>query len=245
MFLTDDEDAFVASFLGGLGSFPPYFLRTRAINQRGADVGAHERSLAALDPDRVEQLLEDGAALVDVRRFDAFSAGHIAGSISIELRPQFATWLGWVVPGDVPVAFVLDDDQDQQDVIVQSLKIGYDNIVGELRGGTSNWTASGRELTTYDLRQPGDRSGALVDVRQASELSTGMIPGALHADAGSIASHALPFGPLTLHCGHGQRATTAASLLERAGVRATDLGVLVGGPQDWSAVTGQALQRSA
>jgi hypothetical protein len=27
----------------------------------------------------------------------AFAAGHILGALSIELRPQFATWLGWLV----------------------------------------------------------------------------------------------------------------------------------------------------
>jgi 3-mercaptopyruvate sulfurtransferase SseA len=32
-------------------------------------------------------------------------------------------------------------------------------------------------------------------------------------------------------CGHGERATTAASLLERAGGR---VAVFVGGPEDWS-----------
>ena len=46
-------------------------------------------------------------------------------------------------------------------------------------------------------------------------------------------------GPLTLYCGHGERAMTAASLLERAG--RDDLFVMLGGPSDWSAATGRAL----
>jgi hypothetical protein len=41
-------------------------------------------------------------------------------------------------------------------------------------------------------------------------------------------------------CGHGERAATGASLLERAG--RTDLSILVGGPEDRADVTGQALR---
>jgi rhodanese-related sulfurtransferase len=46
--------------------------------------------------------------------------------------------------------------------------------------------------------------------------------------------------PLVVMCGHGERAMSAASLLERAGHR--DLAVLVGGAEDWSAATGRDLE---
>ena len=46
-------------------------------------------------------------------------------------------------------------------------------------------------------------------------------------------------GHLTVMCGHGERAMTGASLLERAGHH--DLSVLVGGAEDWAAVTGRDL----
>ena len=42
-------------------------------------------------------------------------------------------------------------------------------------------------------------------------------------------------------CGHGERAMTAASLLERAGH--DDLSVFVGGPDGWAQATGQVLSR--
>jgi hypothetical protein len=43
-------------------------------------------------------------------------------------------------------------------------------------------------------------------------------------------------------CGHGERAVTAASMLERTGRR--DLAVLLGGPAEWSRATGTGLERS-
>jgi hydroxyacylglutathione hydrolase len=45
---------------------------------------------------------------------------------------------------------------------------------------------------------------------------------------------------VTMMCGHGERAMTAASLLERGGH--ADVRVLAGGPDDWSSATGQPLE---
>jgi hydroxyacylglutathione hydrolase len=87
-------------------------------------------------------------------------------------------------------------------------------------------------------------SGAqILDVRQEGEFASGHLPRAVHIELGSlpIAGDVAP-GPLTVMCGHGERAITAASLLERAGQR--DLTVVLGGPSDWARVTGQPLERS-
>ncbi len=45
---------------------------------------------------------------------------------------------------------------------------------------------------------------------------------------------------MTLMCGHGERAMTAASILAAAG--RPDLAVAVGGPADWAAATGRNLE---
>ena len=44
-------------------------------------------------------------------------------------------------------------------------------------------------------------------------------------------------------CGHGERAATAASVLERAGH--TAVAVLPGGPPDWADATGRTLESTA
>ena len=86
-----DEDAFVDLLLGRLGTYPPYFLRLRERNRRGPRVyGTPQPALHPLDVDRVRQLRDDGAEIVDVRPLRAFAAAHIPGSLSIPLRPQFA-----------------------------------------------------------------------------------------------------------------------------------------------------------
>jgi rhodanese-related sulfurtransferase len=84
-------------------------------------------------------------------------------------------------------------------------------------------------------------SPVVVDVRQTNEHTTGHLPGAHLIELGSLPQQveALPDAATTVMCGHGERAATAASLLERAGRR--DLSILDGGPSDWAATTGQVL----
>ena len=60
----------------------------------------------------------------------------------------------------------------------------------------------------------------MLDVRQDSEFAAGHLPGARHVELGDVAAPAadrLPDDPTVVMCGHGERAMTAASLLERAG----------------------------
>jgi len=91
-------------------------------------------------------------------------------------------------------------------------------------------------VASRDLSAP-----TVVDVRQASEYTSGHVPGAVPAELGTLTAPAhLPEGPLTLMCGHGERAMTAASLLERDG--RSGLTVVEGGPDDWAAVPGHRLE---
>ena len=49
--------------------------------------------------------------------------------------------------------------------------------------------------------------------------------------------------PVVTMCGHGERAATAASVLERAGH--DEVAILTGVPPEWSAATGVALDSDA
>jgi glyoxylase-like metal-dependent hydrolase (beta-lactamase superfamily II)/rhodanese-related sulfurtransferase len=228
-----DEDAFVEQLLGGFGTYPPYFLRLREVNRRGPAVyGPGCPGLAMLPVDEVARLQSDGAWVIDVRAIDAVSRGHLPGSVSIALRPQFASWLGWIVPNDVPLVFVLDDDQDRAELVRQARNIGYETILGELAGGVDAWRSAGRALATIPLERAERVTRPVVDVRQHDEFVAGHIPGARNAELGSILDAKLPLGEIAVMCGHGERAMTGASLLGRAGRDAVT--VVIGGPDDWA-----------
>jgi rhodanese-related sulfurtransferase len=235
LFTAVAEEAFVHSFLKGLGTYPSYFLRLRSLNQRGTRLyGVKPPELALLSIDEFRGQQAAGAVGIDVRPFADFARAHIPGALSIALRPAFASWLGWIVPAERPLVIVRAPGQDGRDLVEQCLKIGYENLSGELDGGMGAWRAAGLPVSTIALRPVREElQGSALDVRQASEWASGRIPGAQHVELGSVmaAAGAIPAGPLTIYCGHGERAMTAASLLEGQG-RAS-LAVLDGGFDAW------------
>jgi hydroxyacylglutathione hydrolase len=236
-----DEDAFAAQLVGSLGTFPAYFRRLAEVNRRGP---APLPAGAALPPLTVEQVLAlrtAGAELVDVRSPAAYADGHLPSALAISLRPAFATWLGWLVDDPAtPLVFIRGADQDPEEIIWQARKIGYDTLAGELADGVTAWAAAGLPLATVPLLDAEQVDPArVVDVRQAGEYTTGHLPAARHVELGALPTADLPAGPVVTMCGHGERATTAASVLERRGHR--EIAVLTADTEEWAKATGHAL----
>jgi glyoxylase-like metal-dependent hydrolase (beta-lactamase superfamily II)/rhodanese-related sulfurtransferase len=236
-----DEDTFVRRLLDSLGSYPAYFARLADANRRGPAVLAATPDLPALSAGQLRSLLADGAQVVDARPPADYAAGHIPGSLSIPLRGQFATWLGWLLPDTVPLAFVTNTDQDVDEIAWQAHKIGYERLAGRLAGEMPAWTAAGLPQATTAFVTADKATGRpYLDVRQESEFVAGHVPGALHIELGDLTARAadVPEGAVAA-CGHGERAMTAASLLERAGH--ANVAALDGGPADYATAHSQRL----
>ncbi|MEO3891490.1 MBL fold metallo-hydrolase [Nonomuraea sp. B5E05] len=236
-----DEDAFVRRLLASLGTYPVYFDRLSEHNRRGPAVLACTPPLPALEAGQARALLADGGQVVDVRPAAEYAAGHISGALSIPLREQFATWLGWLLPDTAPLVFVAGEGQDLEEVVWQAYKIGYERLAGHLAGGMSAWRESGgAEAVTAFVTADRAPAGPYLDVRQEAEYAGGHVPGALHLELGELSGHAAdaPAGAVVA-CGHGERAMTAASVLERAGH--TGVTVLDGGPAEYAAAHGLRL----
>ena len=171
-----DEDTFVERLLSGLGSFPPYFLHLAEVNRRGPAL-THDPIIAALDAAKVSALVDSGTVLIDVRPVRDFAAGHIPGALSIPLRPQFVSWLGWLLEPDTPFVVVRNADQDLAEVAWQALKIEFKQPAGELAGGMASGTVgpSPRPCCADEIG-----STPVLDVRRLNEFDTGHIPGATH-----------------------------------------------------------------
>ena len=229
-----DEDTFVARLLAGYGTYPPYFLRLRERNRLGPDVlGSPFPPMAAIAPDEIAALVAQGATIVDARPVRSWAAGHLRGAVAIPQRPQFGSWLGWLVPDDRRLIVVLETGQEAGDVVRQARTIGYERLAGALTGDSDDWRDAGLDVETAELVDADAIDRPVLDVRQDSEYAAGHLPGSLHIELGSIEhrAHRLPNGPLATMCGHGERAATAASLLE--GLGRDGIAVVIGGPDDW------------
>ena len=223
-----DEDEFVRRLLAGLGTYPPYFLQLRDVNRRGPHVyGATSDALPRVDANR-----DHDAWLVDVRTVEQFAHGHIPGSISIAWRDVFATWLGWLVPFDAPVVFVVDG-HDTAALAREARKIGYEHLLGVI--DINEWAGPVEQTPLVDAARV---DGRVVDVRQQSEFDAGHVADAQHVELGDMEEVDLA-GPVAVMCGHGERAMSAASVLQRRGI--SDVRVVTGGPDDWARATGRRL----
>ena len=153
-----------SALLDGLGSFPRYF-RAAPGDQPARSPPLPERPRASprLDVDTVRSQPRGRRR---ARRCPARSTpsrtAHPRGAISIEHRPVFASWLGWLVALDRPVVFVLDDTTDRADLVRQCLTVGHEAILGELDGGIAAWADAGLPVASIPLVEPADdgRDGA-------------------------------------------------------------------------------------
>jgi glyoxylase-like metal-dependent hydrolase (beta-lactamase superfamily II)/rhodanese-related sulfurtransferase len=235
-----DEDAFVGALIGGLGSLPGYFSWLPEQNRHGVGP-APTTPLAQLSVSDMCSLVKDGAELIDVRPIAAFAKAHVPRSLSNALRPVFGSWLGWLVAPDRPLVFITDDTSDRAELVRQCANIGYDHIVGELAGGIDAWTEAGLSVGSFDLVAAERLSGPVLDVRLVGEYRTGHIPGARNVELGALPNVVGDVAePITVMCGHGERAASAASVLARHGN--ANVCIAIGGPDDWSVANGRALQ---
>lgn len=228
-----------------LGGYPRYYAEMGPRNRAGPPVVGRPPRPSVLAPEAFEAALARGAVAVDGRRRREFAAGHIAGSLGIELGDTFASYVGWFVPFGAEIALILPDPAPAaiEEAAVQLFRIGYDRVAGVLEGGIDGWTASGRpvrayETTTVDATHQATlagQDGYLLDVREPWEWrDEGAVPGAVRIPIGDLPDHlaALPRdAPVTVLCRTGARASIAASLLDMAGV---DVRLVArGGAPEW------------
>ena len=239
-------DAFRAQALDGLGMFPAYYAHMAGINRRGPRVLGRLILPPALDPATFAAAAAEGVTVIDARDRETFAAGHVEGSINIELDGTFAGYVGWLVPFGAPVLLVLPDDAPDApaEATTELLRIGYEWVRGWLDGGYQAWAASGRAVSSYEMTtmqgmhaeangHPGAR--VLLDVRQPNEWdSVGVVPGAERIFVADLPSRIAALStetPVTVFCRSGSRASIAASMLDRAGI---DVQLVArGGAGDW------------
>ncbi len=223
----DDEDEFVRSFPATFPGTPDYYARMRAVNQRGARLRGDIDMPRPLSP-RAFDALRPQAAVIDVRPNNVYPAAHVPRSISIPMRDAFCVWLGWMIPAEAALLFVTDGAPVNR-VVNESLLVGYEHFGGWLDGGIDAWRDAGLPVAAAGLVDAAGARRALLDgaaaldVRELEEYAAGHIDGALHIPLGDLERRMreLPRDrPVLAYCGAGERASTAVSLLERAGQHA-------------------------
>jgi rhodanese-related sulfurtransferase/glyoxylase-like metal-dependent hydrolase (beta-lactamase superfamily II) len=224
----DDEGRFVERAIAKLAPQPPNFKAIVSINRGPLD----RRTIEAvpLTPRQVQQDIDDGTLIVDVRTAEQFDDAHIQGSVAITiLQAGFGSKLAWIADRDRDIVVVGRDDDDARRAIQLGAAVGLRNFGGYLSGGMTAWrqdklrTRRIERLRVDEARERRETADLQVlDVREESEWDAGHIAGSLHRpyhDLRTLPEAVDPERPVAAICASGQRAATAASLLERHGAR--------------------------
>jgi hydroxyacylglutathione hydrolase len=227
-----DEATFVERRLTGLLAYPSYYSHIAPINRAGPRVFGDVPIPRGLAPSKVAERIEDGAWVVDGRDRSAFAAGHIAGSLAIELDDSFASYVGWIVPFGAPIVLVLPENQSEHEAAAEAatqlFRIGYEAVDGYLQGGVGAWVEAGLPTRSYPVASidelataEGEERPRVLDVRQQSEWDAGHLEGSTHLFVGDLRAQ---IGEIPRDrevwtvCASGHRAAMAASLLDRNGI---------------------------
>ncbi|MDB4444520.1 rhodanese-like domain-containing protein [bacterium] len=236
-------DAFKADVLSAFPVRPKSFSHIIQTNLTGAatlDACPMDKNLT---PRQFEEMIADGATIIDARDSAAFGGFHIPGSINIGFEKQLANWVGIVVDPKAEIILVVDDKGDYDRMVTELHRIGYDLIFGYLSGGIMAWLMSGRAVEQLEQTSPQQLAARLdkgdvriIDVRTPAEWNNGHIEQAEHFPLTDILNDQFPEAEkdeeLVLQCGSGYRSNIAASLLRQAGYACVKS--LAGGVFAWS-----------
>src|SRR5579885_3552006 len=239
--LAPNEEAFVQRQIAGYSSYPRYYAHMGFINRKGPRILGAMPTPPPLAPLDVLQRISNGLPLIDGRNRDAFAREHIPGALNIELDSSFATYVGWLLPFNVPLLILIEDEAGRREAVVQLMRIGFEQVDGYLDGGIAAWKAAALPTTSFGTMDiealhkcwSQHEKLTILDVRRPDEWREGHIPGALHVQLGDLPlrMRELPDDQtIATICRSGHRAEIAASMVAATGREVLSVR---GGMEDW------------
>ena len=226
------EAEFIKEVTDGLLPPPAYFGMNVAMNKQGYESFENvlNQGMVAIPVADFEAIAdESGALILDTRKNADFAKGFIPQSINIGIEGDFAPWVGALIANvKQPIILVTEIDQEEETVTRLS-RVGFDNIIGHLKGGFKAWKEAGFEIDTIN-RIPAEQfahevkigESKIIDVRKESEYAAEHVQEAYSKPLAYINDWIKDINPqenFYLHCAGGYRSMIAASILQARGFR--------------------------
>ena len=224
---TMTREQFVEVVTEGIGSPPAYFPENARINREGYQNinEVLKRNNKPLSIDSFESAISEGALVLDTRHENLFEKGSLNNSINIPLNGQFAIWVGSLIPIERQLVLITEPGKEHESVL-RLARVGFENVLGYLKGGIDTWNNSGKEVQTITSIEPEElmdyikRGYEILDVRRSSEAETEHVEGAINISLVELTNkmHELEKqGKYIIHCAGGYRSMTASSILKKSG----------------------------
>lgn len=226
------KEAFVAAVTDGLLPPPAYFGLNVAMNKKGYESfeTVLNNGMRALSPDEFEAAAENTDALIlDTRANTDFYKGFIPQSVNIGLNGDFAPWVGALIADVNQKILLVTDEGKEEEAVTRLSRVGFDHILGHLKGGFAAWLESGKEADIVDRITATQLEKELevgvdkvIDVRKESEYAAEHVQDAFNRPLAYINEWIKDINPeehFFLHCAGGYRSMMAASILQARGYR--------------------------
>lgn len=226
------KEDFIHAVTDGLTPPPAYFGMNVAMNKKGYESFEHvlEHGLKAIDVEEFEQIAEQtGALILDTRNNGDFAKGFIPKSINIGLKGDFAPWVGAMIVDVKQPILLVTDENTEEEAVTRLSRVGFDQVLGHLKGGFDAWKNAGKEIDTVhritasEFEEQFQKSSSIViDVRKESEYAAEHVEDAYSKPLAYINNWMNDINtdtPFFLHCAGGYRSMIAASILQARGIR--------------------------
>ncbi|MBL3658714.1 MBL fold metallo-hydrolase [Fulvivirga sediminis] len=227
-----DKASFIKAVTDGLLPPPAYFGMNVAMNKKGYDSFEQvlDKGLKTLEVAEFEAVAESSGALVlDTRSNSDFANGFVPQSINIGLKGDFAPWVGaMIVDVKQPILLVTDEGAEEE-AITRLSRVGFDQVLGYLKGGVEAWKKAGKEVDTVNritaaqfAKEIEGKSSTVIDVRKESEYAAEHVDEAYNKPLAYINEWLKDIDDnehFYLHCAGGYRSMIAASILQARGYR--------------------------
>ncbi|MFO0330991.1 MAG: rhodanese-like domain-containing protein, partial [Bacteroidota bacterium] len=218
------REDFIAQVTEGILPPPSYFFEDARINKQG--YASVDQVLAAsnraLTVQQFKEQLQRGALVLDTRKADDFEKGFIKGAINIGLNGQYAIWVGTLIDIKQPLLLVTDEGTEHESVL-RLARVGYENVVGYLKGGIGSWDEpldAVHSITAEQMKNEIQKDTEILDVRKPGEWNTSHLKDAQFVPLADFPKNIKPLNKhkqYIVHCGGGYRSMTAISIMKREG----------------------------
>ncbi|WP_367210908.1 rhodanese-like domain-containing protein [Sphingobacterium sp. R2] len=222
----NNEAAFVNELLSGQPEPPRYFAMMKKLNKIARPLQTEVPRYNRLTNEAFLDLYHKGNTIIDTRHKLDFAKGYLPGNISIQNNKTFNTWAGWILNYSDPFILIVEENQ-LDDVARKLMRIGLDHVTGYITPDaipSLDIALAHQQLIGFEeMKSALDKSDTqILDVRNASEFAEGHLPNATHLFVGTIEDNLSKVDQskqLYLHCQSGDRATIAASILAKNGIK--------------------------
>jgi len=222
------KQEFVKEVTEGILPPPAYFPENVRLNKQGYnpenDNIAKAKIALSVEEFKMKSTLEN-VVVLDVRNQKEFVKGFIPNSIFIGIDGGFAPWVGAIIKQvETPILLVCDTDR-LEEVATRLSRVGFDNILGYLKGGIEVWEqddlASMNSITAdaFNTIFQRDNEIDIIDVRKEAEYKNRHIVSAVLNPLSNLKNDKLNDSAENfVHCAGGYRSVIACSLLKREGI---------------------------